>query len=689
MESAEASAGQTKEMDRNQRMWGVIGCGRVVERFHGPVIESRSDWRISAAWDRDGSRRSWLKQNHAEAELVASSEELIHRRDLDALLVTSSPVSHPVFVMKGIRRGLPILVEKPFSLSVDLARDAWDEAKAQRAILAVGFNRRFRQPNQRLKMGLARMENNPENMEFHLHSSLSAWDPISPEEDGWDVLSDLASHQVDLLRWLTDREIVQIGGARQVGHTGSDVVEFEVELAGGLRVNCSAGHSDAYQERLRFVAAGRVLQADERGFFSFPEGGEWRLPLLALLVKLRKRVSGATNITVESFEREHEAFWSWCDTGVKPPDLADAEDGLKAVEAVDAIRRSLASGGEWVSVGASSPAHDENTASASQPSHEVPPGVDLSVVLIVGNRRRRGAQALASLLEQPGIDDCEVLLMDAGSEANNKPIAGSEHPSVRVIRDPNAGSFGGLRALGASEASGRWVAFMEEHVTALPGWLAAARANLDSPWSGIGGEMHTANPGAGISDVIALMNYTVWRPPAQAGETGLVPGQNNMYRRSVLEMYGKELSDLLENESVLNARMTSSGHRLYLDPELKFAHRNETTLRLICRGYFHWHRNYGYNRALTEHRGWVWRLARGLSWPLVPVVRAARMGRALATRRRSELPFFIRSLPVILIAQGAAALGTAIGALFGPGDSARQFLDHELNAARPYAEEIG
>ena len=43
-------------------------------------------------------------------------------------------------------------------------------------------------------------------------------------------------------------------------------------------------------------------------------------------------------------------------------------------------------------------------------------------------------------------------------------------------------------------------------------------------------------------------------------------------------------------------------------------------------------------------------------------------------------------VPAVLVAQSAAALGIAVGALFGPGRSPILFLNSELNIDRPLAE---
>src|SRR5688572_8422869 len=86
----------------------------------------------------------------------------------------------------------------------------------------------------------------------------------------------------------------------------------------------------------------------------------------------------------------------------------------------------------------------------------------MSVVLLVGGQRARGARALRSVIEQSPVDALEVLLLDLGWR-DHAPLDGSDHPGVRVLRlDPGIG-FGAARARAILEARAPIVAFLEEH----------------------------------------------------------------------------------------------------------------------------------------------------------------------------------------------------------------------------------
>jgi glycosyl transferase family 2 len=304
------------------------------------------------------------------------------------------------------------------------------------------------------------------------------------------------------------------------------------------------------------------------------------------------------------------------------------------------------------------------------------------VILAVGRLRDRAIECLRSLLRQDRIDTMEILLLDFDAGRSVR-LPGSDHPSVRVIPiDPECGfASARLRALG--EASAPIVAFVEEHCTVFDGWASAildayARENC----AAVGGEVHNANPHVALSRTIEVMNYTLFMPEARAGDYAILPGHNSSFRLDVLLSYGAELETLLRAEVALYLRMFRDGHRLYLEPRVKFSHLNETRLSSISRGYYLWHRCYGPVRAKV----FGWSLPRRALYvaavPVIPLYYLVRLARVLLRRRPSLLPRMIRGVPAIFVSQLASAAGQAVGLLFGIGDAERKFTDYELNHPR-------
>ena len=309
-------------------------------------------------------------------------------------------------------------------------------------------------------------------------------------------------------------------------------------------------------------------------------------------------------------------------------------------------------------------------------------GPSLTVVIVVGPQRERSALALASVLSQSIASHLEVVLVECADVAT-APLQGSDHPAVRVHRLPDGGHFGNARAIATAVARAPVVAFLEEHTRALPGWAEALVHAHRGPWAGVGYEVHNGNPGSGRSDINALMSYGLFSPPLARGESRLLSGHNCSYKRDVLLSFGERLADLLLVDNVLQKVLVATGHRLFLEPDAKIAHRNEVSASSTARGYVAFHRAFGAARAREGNWSLLRRATYVLLAPAIPLYFIAHFGRTLLRRRSPHLGLFLRNLPYVYFVQLVAALGQAAGLLFGQGDSPHRFSVFEISEPRP------
>lgn len=312
----------------------------------------------------------------------------------------------------------------------------------------------------------------------------------------------------------------------------------------------------------------------------------------------------------------------------------------------------------------------------------------LSVVLVVGDLRSRAEECLRSILRQESAGRIEVLLFDV-ARPNAEAVAGSDHPSVRVIALAPETAFASARAEGVRRARAPFVAFLEEHCRVRAGWIDALLAAHAGPWAGVGGEVHNGNPGTPRSETIALMTYGPWVPPAERDEDAAhLPGHNASFRRDRLLEFGEELELLLVSDINLHRRLRMAGERLLLDPAVKFEHINPTGIASLARGYFLWHRLYGWSRA----RVFRWPARRRFLYvvlaPVIPLYFLFRLHRQIRRSRPDLLGLFRRGVPLIWVAQMFSAIGQGFGLLFGPGDALKQFTWFELNEPRPVVSRL-
>lgn len=311
----------------------------------------------------------------------------------------------------------------------------------------------------------------------------------------------------------------------------------------------------------------------------------------------------------------------------------------------------------------------------------------LTVVIVVGDEgTRRGLErTIQSLRHQAMIDRMEILIVDC-SRPGTPALKGSDHPSARTIHLPRDGTtMAQARAEGVRAAHAPLVAFLDEHSLAMAGWAEALVEAHTGLWAGVGGEIYNLTSAVGFSDPIYLMGHGPWLPPAKRGEVDLLPSHDTCYKREVLLSYGDRLADLLMAEPVLMWKLRGDGHRLFLEPNVKSMH-GYTVSPLTWIAFYAWSRCFGDARARTlgwsRARRWVFAFLA----PFLPWARAARWFVFFLENRPARLVTFLVGLPVILLAQYGAAIGEALGVLFGKGDAEILFTQSHLRGLRLRAE---
>jgi GT2 family glycosyltransferase/glycosyltransferase involved in cell wall biosynthesis len=102
-----------------------------------------------------------------------------------------------------------------------------------------------------------------------------------------------------------------------------------------------------------------------------------------------------------------------------------------------------------------------------------------SILVVNYNGKKHLDRCLRSFeqLDYPA-DRVEILLVDNGSTDNSEVEAESNHPRVRLIRNP-ANGFAAALNLGTSQAKGSYVAFANNDVFADPAWLTVLVRTLE------------------------------------------------------------------------------------------------------------------------------------------------------------------------------------------------------------------
>jgi hypothetical protein len=273
-----------------------------------------------------------------------------------------------------------------------------------------------------------------------------------------------------------------------------------------------------------------------------------------------------------------------------------------------------------------------------------------------------GGDATQQLLESltSGHEPCEILVTTAPQ--------GEFGTAIRWLETAADASVPARRSLGAAQAAGDVVAFLEDTVAPNSSWIAAVRSlhAAHANASAIGGTLQL-DPGlpSGAS-ALALLDAGRFVRRANTSEVSdALPGCNFSFKRSALEKLGTLAGEpLREAEAIPELLAASAEVRLESDMSALLVAGDASGQRLGSR--FHHGRLYGGRRAGSPGL----RALRALLAPLLPLVL---LWRCHEIARREALPslgsLWWHATPLAI----AWSLGEAVGSLFGPGDAERHW----------------
>lgn len=186
----------------------LLGFGLGGRAFHAPLISTQRDLELTAIVTRDAERRAQAAEDHPDATLLDTADDVWARADeLDLVVVTTANRVHAEQALAAIAHGLPVVVDKP------VARTAAEAREVARAAAAagVGFfpfhNRRWDGDALTLR---ALLDEGRLGEPWRLESRFERWRPAPREgwreladpADGGGQLLDLGPHLVDQALWL-------------------------------------------------------------------------------------------------------------------------------------------------------------------------------------------------------------------------------------------------------------------------------------------------------------------------------------------------------------------------------------------------------------------------------------------------------------------------------------------------------
>src|SRR5229473_1187436 len=192
------ASGGKAEAKRALRV-GVIGAG-IMGSNHARVLAGLPDTTLVGVVDPLPAHRARATELTG-CRSFASLDELV-AEGIDAVTIAAPTHLHHEIALACIAREIHVLVEKPIASSVEEGRDIVDAARRAGVTLMVGHVERFNPAVAAIKAAISG--------EDILSIAITRVGPFPPRMSNVGVVIDLAVHDIDLIRWFTESEIIEV-----------------------------------------------------------------------------------------------------------------------------------------------------------------------------------------------------------------------------------------------------------------------------------------------------------------------------------------------------------------------------------------------------------------------------------------------------------------------------------------------
>lgn len=191
---------------------GLLGAGRI-GKVHAKAISANAGARLVAVADAFPAAATALA-DHYGCE-IRSIAAILAAKDIDAVVICTPTDTHAELIEKFARAGKAIFCEKPIDLSLARVKACLKVVRDTKAVLMVGFNRRF-DPH----FGAVRAAIDAGTIGAVEMVTIISRDPGAPPYDyitrSGGIFRDMTIHDFDMARFMLGEEISAVSAQASV-----------------------------------------------------------------------------------------------------------------------------------------------------------------------------------------------------------------------------------------------------------------------------------------------------------------------------------------------------------------------------------------------------------------------------------------------------------------------------------------
>ncbi|MEM2040514.1 MAG: Gfo/Idh/MocA family oxidoreductase [Nitrososphaerota archaeon] len=310
--------------------FGVIGLGDFGER-HVQALKSIAGVEVVAVCSRTRSRAEEVARRYGVKKWYTDREKLVRDDEVDAVTIATADDDHVEPTILAAEAGKPALLEKPMATTLEDADKIISAVKKSKIIFMVGhilrFDKRYRTVWKMVREGrLGRIGSMYARRIGRQKAAGIFLNRVSaPVQTG--------VHDIDIIRWITGREVVQVSGfaARRMNYKYPDIFWTVMRFDDGTLGIVENGFmlSDNYphfiDSQLEVIAEKGTIHILTPGeYFSIYSTEGVDKPDVTYWPKMNGHAEGALKDELEYFAR--------CVREGRQPEVIPIEDARRALE---------------------------------------------------------------------------------------------------------------------------------------------------------------------------------------------------------------------------------------------------------------------------------------------------------------------------------------------------------------------